>query len=375
MPDILSMIALKKNLMAKCNPKYLVPPDLTFTIEYPTDQKIVDAVKKDPLLQNKMYDAARKIYDSLERQMGMALTGYEKKIEEAKGDKKAAEKAAKDFQDLFKSQVDLAKGAAVRDVEKVWTDLTKTKKEYMKYRFKAGGKIALGVAGIAASIGTTVASFGASSVLSIAGMVKSAGQIAQQTYDLYIELEKVQKDLNSTLAEVAAAYKDASKGSVAAQETAALFVEKILVVRMPSIRECERLVDLGESKLKGVVVKGHEIATKLNRALSECDKLAPKLDQKSAAKLGKAEGRIHELIRKVGDQLPRAEKGSAALAESKSVVSGLKAKSPSAMKYIEKGMLLIDIGFLATGWEDIVQGASSVAADLAVDKIIDRAMG
>jgi len=375
MPDIINMVALKKNLVAKCNPKHLIPPDLKFAIDYPTDPKIVEAVKKDPLLQNKMYDAARKIYDSLERQMGIALDGYEKKVDDAKGDKKAAELAAKDFQNLFKSQVELARGAAVRDVEKVWTDLTKTKKEYTKYRFKAGGKIAIGVAGIAASIGTTVASFGASSVLSIAGMVKSAATIAQQSYDLYIELEKVQKDLNTTIAEVAADYATASKGSITAKETATLLVEKVLVIRMPSIRECVRLLELGENKLKGVVVKSHDIAKTLNRALTESDKLLPKLDPKSAARLSKVEGRIHVLIGKVGDQIPRAEKGRSELAASKTVVEGLKAKNPAAMKYIEKAMLALDIGFCATGWEDIVQGATSVVADLAVDKILDKTMG
>ena len=75
MPDIIKMVALKRNIMAKCSPKHIVPPDLSFIIEYPSDSKIVEAVKKDPLLQNKMVDAARKIYDSLERQMATALTG------------------------------------------------------------------------------------------------------------------------------------------------------------------------------------------------------------------------------------------------------------------------------------------------------------
>jgi hypothetical protein len=71
-------------------------------------------------------------------------------------------------------------------------------------------------------------------------------------------------------------------------------------------------------------------------------------------------------------EVKRATDGKAKLDQAEPIVKQLIAKKPAALPYIEKAMLVIDVGFGAAGWQDVVQGATAVVADLAVDKIFEK---
>ena len=372
---IIEQTKLAENITAKVKPVHLKVPSLLFRLEVPPDKNIRKAYDEDPLLRAKLGEAAGKVYDSIERQMEIATRGWDAKAEKVKQDEAAKKALAKEYQKLFEGQVDLAVKAAQRNTEMVWTDLVRTKKDYAKYKWKAGIKISLGTAGVITTVAimaSSGASFGATAIPGILGVIRSTSQLAQQCKALYDELETTIKQLNQNLGKVQATYKDASKGKVAAGEVGAMLVSKVFTIELPSIKRCQELLGRGRSKCDGVVVKSHDIAKKLETALKGVDAIAKKADGKSKKKLEAIEDKINVLIVSVGSEVKRAEDGKRALDASEKIVKGLAAKQPAFLPYVEKAMILIDLGAGATSWSDIAQNATAVTLDLAVDKIFEK---
>ena len=184
-------------------------------------KRIRKAYDEDPLLRAKLNEAAGKVYDSIERQMEIATRGWDAKVEKVKTDESAKKALAKEYQKLFEDQVDLAVKAAQKNTEAVWTELVRTKKDYAKYKWKAGIKVSLGAAGVITTVAIMAsggATFGATAIPGILGVIRSTSQLAQQCKALYDELETTVKQLNKNLAKVQATYQDASKAKVAAVE-------------------------------------------------------------------------------------------------------------------------------------------------------------
>ncbi|MFN0184094.1 MAG: hypothetical protein ACKVQR_09790, partial [Aquabacterium sp.] len=363
---IIDLVNLTKNITSGAKPVHLKVPELGFRVEVPADKGIAEAWKKDPLFRAKMSEAATKIGDSILRQMIMATKGYDAKAEEAKADDVKRKAVLKTYQALVKEQVDLAVRAVERDTAKVFADLASTKKEYSKYKWKAGIKVSLGVAGLITSIAIAAsagASFGATAIPGIIAMVRSAAQIAVQCKALCDELEDTTKQLKSTMGIVVKTYKGLSTAGLAAAEINAMFVQKVLVVELPSIKKCENLLARGRDKTNGVVVKAHDIAKKLEKALLGVDAIMKKADPKAKAKLGKIEGTINTMIISIMAEVKRAEKGKTELDNAAKVVKALVDKKPAFLPYVEKLMIVIDVGFGATSWPDVVQNATAVVAD------------
>lgn len=372
---IIDLKNLTRDIAAGAKPVHLKVPDLGFRVELPADKNIVEAWSKDPLFRAKMSEAATKIGDSILRQMVMATKGWDAKVEAVKTDEAKRKKALADYQSLVKEQVDLAVGAVERDTAKVWVDLCKLKKDYAKYKWKAGVKVSLGVAGLITSVtimASSAASFGVSAIPGIIAMVRSVAQLAQQCKALCQELESTIKELQKNMKVVVASYKDASKAKVAASEVAAMLVQKVITVEMPSIVKCETLLQRGRDKTGGVIVRSHDMAKKLEKALVDVEAIMKKAEGKSRSKLGDIEGRINVMIITIQAEVKRATDGKARLDQAEPIVKQLIAKKPAALPYIEKAMLVIDVGFGAASWQDIVQGATAVVADLAVDKIFEN---
>ncbi len=372
---IIDLVNLTKNISAAAKPVHLKVPDLTFRVEVPVDKGITEAWKKDPLFRAKMSEAATKIGDSIQRQMVMATKGWDAKAEQAKADAAARKAVLAGYQALVKEQVDLAVGAVERDTAKVWADLCKTKKDYSKYKWKAGLKVSLGAARRITSIAITAsagASFGATAIPGILAMVRTAAQLAQQCKALCDELETTVKQLKTNMRVVVAAYKEVSSTRVAAQEMAVLLVQKVLVVELPSIGKCETLLGRGRDKTNGVIVRAHDMAKKLEKALVGVDTIVKKADPKARAKLENVAGTINVMIITIQAEVQRAEKGKTELDNAEKVVKALVAKKPAYLPHLEKLMVAIDVGFGAAAWTDVVQNAAFVVADLAVDKVFDN---
>ena len=145
---IIEHTKLAENITSKVKPVHLKVPSLMFRLDVPAEKAIRKAYDEDPLLRAKLNEAAGKVYDSIERQMEIATRGWDAKVEKVKTDDSSKKALAKEYQKLFESQVDLAVKAAQRSTEAVWTELVRTKKDYAKYKWKAGIKVSLGAASL-----------------------------------------------------------------------------------------------------------------------------------------------------------------------------------------------------------------------------------
>ncbi|MEP7301483.1 MAG: hypothetical protein ABI699_08130 [Caldimonas sp.] len=372
---IIEHTRLAANITSKIKPVHLKVPSLLFRITVPTEKGIRDAYDKDPLLRAKMAEAAGKVYDSIERQMEIATRGWDAKVEQVKTDESRRKAAIKDYQKLFEDQVDLAQKAAQRSTEAVWLELAKTKKDYAKYKWKAGIKVTLGVASLITSVtimASSAATFGATAIPGILGMIRTSAQLAQTCKALYQNLETTIKELNRRLAHVSATYQDASKAKVVASEMAAMLVQKVIAVELDSIKICEDLLGRAESKLGGVVAGADKIAEKLDKALKEVDQIGKKADPKSKKKLEAVSDTITVMIIGIQGEVDRSEKGKRDIANSEKIIKALIAKKPSALALVDKAAIVIDLAAGVAGWEDLVQNTSGVILDLAVDKIFDK---
>ena len=372
---IIEQKRLAENITSKVKPVHLKVPSLMFRLEVPAEKAIRKAYDEDPLLRAKLTEAAGKVYDSIERQMEIATRGWDAKIEKVKTDEAAKKALAKDYQKLFEDQVDLAVKAAQRSTEAVWIELVRTKKDYSKYKWKAGIKVSLGVASLITTVAimaSSGASFGATAIPGILGVMRTSAQLALQCKALYEELETTVKTLNGHLAKVSARYQDAGKAKLAAAEMSAMLIQKVLVVEMPSIKSCQGLLERGRSKCDGVVVKSHDIAKKLETALKGVDAIGKKADGKSRKKLESISTNISMMIFAVQAEVKRADEGKRALDSSAKIVKALVAKQPAFLAYVDKAMIVIDLAAGATGWQDVAQNATGIVLDLAVDKIFDK---
>ena len=167
--------------------------------------------------------------------MEIATRGWDAKVEKVKADESAKKALAKEYQKLFESQVDLGgeSGAAKHrgGLDRAGPD----QEGLLQVQVEGGHQ---GSACGAASLVTTVAimassgaTFGASAIPGILGVMRTSAQLAQQCKALYDELETTVKQLNKNLAKVSATYKDASKAKLAAAEMSAMLIQKVLVVR------------------------------------------------------------------------------------------------------------------------------------------------
>jgi len=151
MREIFNISGLKKSLLAKVKPKYLIPPDLTFIIENSSDAKVMGALDKNSSARDAMEEAAERSYERLERQLVIALKEREQNIDAANGDGKAAEQGAIEFEAFYKAQVRLARDAAIRDIERIWAGVARSNREYQAYRLRVDGRIVFGQVGIVRS--------------------------------------------------------------------------------------------------------------------------------------------------------------------------------------------------------------------------------
>jgi len=362
---------LKKDLVSAAKPQYILPPDLNFKIEVTMDKSVAKKLEKDPLLQEKMVKPVQKELERIQRQLAMMLKAYDKEIGELQNqaDAKAREKQ---FNSIFKEQVETAKKFAISAMNKGWAEFINKEKQYKKYKIKVGAKISIGAAGLAASIASMAAapfSGGASAVLSIAGMVKTASSLAQECKQAADSVEKTQKILLKDMNEVLAAYKLESKKNIVARELATHYVDTVLTVKLPSIRKCGDGLKLVSNKLAGIQLKSHDIAKTLAKAMKAAMAIEGKVGKNSAKKLKALEAKIDHLVKKIPANEKRADKALKNYQAVKPVVEGLMAKRPKYLEKIELAMKLLNYAG-STDWAGVAQTSAGLAAEITVDKVL-----
>lgn len=262
----------------------VAPKGMDFKVEVEFDKKIEKEVGKDPLIQNEMNDAVKAIYDDLVERIADNLQKTDRGGITLR-DSGQLEKCKK-LLDVVNRGIegarDVAIGKAETAVNKVWTDLAKTKKEYAKYKLKIGAKITLAAAGLATSIALFAAgavSFGVSSIPAVVGMVKSVVVLGAEITSAVQEIETAQKRLAGKLDDIEKKFLNArgefnKKGK--AQEVGMALAAQFFGTSgpfavLPSIKDCVSELQTVKSKQGGIVIAVHDAAKELNKVLEKMD--------------------------------------------------------------------------------------------------------
>ena len=257
--------------------KVIEPPTgshFAVTVEF--DAKIIKTIEKDPLLQQQMQVAAKKVYDELIDAIADNVKKADKegiKLEDTNQLKKLPQlKIALDH-DNDRAEAKAASEAQA-DVQKVWESLKSKHEEYKQYKIKAAVSVAAGAGGLAVSlalVGGSVATGGASAAFGVIGTIKSGLALAEQITSLALSAEMALKvlrvEIQTLHANLAASM--AKKYAVQANEYAAAVVKTFVGISQPTVKKCREHLETVEQKINGIDLDSHELAKDLNKILAD----------------------------------------------------------------------------------------------------------
>jgi len=396
MPGI---VIYKMDLWPKVKEKYM-PQMLTIDkilveVTFPSDPKLQAIFKNDPLLYQKLQD---KINAYMTGNVVNNLGNIVKKLDPqavaaAKtDDMEEMLKILDKFQETANGYARSASTMAARQADKEWMNLCRTKTEYQKYKIVAGAKLTAGTVGLATGVGmtigstvATVATGGAAAVgtwysltMGIAGILKSSVGLGKEIYNLAISADKVQKKIIKSLGILQADYlgiikgkkvhPGLSKSKIGATEVGLEAVRSFVGASMTTISECDRMNGQFHDKLNGIDLKSHELSKKLEKVLTDTEKLK-KLKPKRKKQIEKLEGTVHKIIEKTIQLASKVKEGRKAHVSYSTALTDLKAHKPKT-GWLEKGLgygVELLLSGLALDYKDLIAAAAGIAADLTID--------
>ncbi len=383
------------------------PTGVEFVVTVNFDAKVEKAAIKDPLLIAGFDRAAADTVDRFVQLVGLKMRNADQLIQKALEANKPADVEA--AQKKMNADIEQMRGSAqlfgAQEVQRVWDELAKRKKDYTKYKIKITVTIGSAAAGLATSIALMAASpwtGGASAALSIIGMVKAAGVIAKECALAAADVEKVAVALNTQLKLVEKVWR--SKVAGHASEVAASVVNQFIGQPPPSIKACDDLLGRCEQKVNGIIVRAHDLSKRIEEMKKGMSKLhvdfmaeaKKRLEKhpsgKGAAQLATVqkqyfiavegvERQIQEAREKVNRQLERAEVVGQTVKSLKVRVETLKGNRGVAYKIIDTALLGLDVatsGLSGNGlvqtFNDMAGTFGAAATSLAIDRIAKKAL-
>ena len=298
---------LRSAILGHYAPKNVVVPEvkISVTLDDP-DGKLKAAFVADPLLQQQMTDRLIPLLrEDLAKLMASVVAATELNMADAHRVKR--EDRAKQHAAGLAARLEAVKPQILPKIEAaaaaVMAGLAAKRKEYTKYKVKAGLNITLGVVGVGVSVAGIVLSGGGSSLISLIGIVRGMSEIIQQCKSLYDDAEKVSQRVLTGILKV-------SKGqSVNRDVNALLEVGRAAVKSITTIdfvatpAKCAEMNQTFSIKLTGLEVGAHDTAIKLNQLLDANDALMDSVrqspDPKIVSKLEMAEAKVQALLEKV----------------------------------------------------------------------------
>jgi hypothetical protein len=261
------------------------------SIEVPIPDK-----KLDPLLAQKLQDAAKKKYDEIQKLFTDEITKKDAKVfaEASKapgsvdlnGEIKDANATAKGIFDALPAHIKTA-------CEKAYADLQKAHKDLIKYNLKCAVKITWS----AAKLGVAAARLGVSHGTDISAWISAAQNIyalAAVVYELAKSADSAQKDVGkeyTALVEaVAKTRKETNNVLQAAKQVAQV---------EPKIKKVEEKINVLSPKVTNMDEKAHGLAKEVNKMLSTAQSVKAKLKPEAKGKEAELEKKIDATIKKI----------------------------------------------------------------------------
>jgi hypothetical protein len=383
--------------------KHVKPPvNVEFSFIVSFDAKVEKAALKDSLLIGEFDKAGMDTVDRFVQFVGMKMKATDQLVQKALEANKPSDVEA--AQKKMNADIEAMRGSAqqfgAQQVQRVWDDLAKRKKEYTKYKIKIVVTISTAAAGMATSIALLAASpwtGGASAALTIIGIVKSAGVIAKECALAAADVEKIAVALNAQLVLVEKAWRSKVAGHAA--EVMASVINQFIGQPPPSIKACDDLCNRCEQKVNGLILGCHDMSRKIESMKGDMSKLhvsfmteAKKRLEKHPSGKGPAqlavvqqqyfkavadvETKIQETRIALNKQLERSQVAGLAIKSIRVRVDTLKGNRGVAYKIIDTALLGLDVATsglsgngLVSGFNDMAGTFGSDAASLAIDRI------
>lgn len=324
--------------------KYKLDVDINLTL----NKDIIDLLEetKNGVDAALMAEQAKKRCKVLIAQVAKLVTEADDefpKLDEDKGDKL-----------LEQLEVDIVKAidAAEADIAKipktVWNEFVKREQQYKDYKIKAGLDMTiqvLTVAGGAVATGAAAAgTFGAAGAIGVVQLVRDCAKLAQMIYDLAIEAETVQKNLESDINSLEKAYRDKARNI--AQETLGTVLKSILSTDPPFIAtlpKCNKNLKLFDNKVAGLESNGRAYSRKVTTALQRCSDLEKQLSElsdkkarKAYDKLVKARESLDKSLNDCSGMMLRVRKTKPGITALDAALTALNDENPKYMKIFDK---------------------------------------
>lgn len=386
----------------------VAPPDLSFKIEVDLDKKVIEAMKKDPLLQQEFQTQASEILDQAKKTIEQKCKVFDKlfvaMVQKGASDKDMKKQLA-GLNNAIENDMKVAQAGAEIGVKATWEELKKQRKEWKKFKIKVFASIAATVAGLAVSIAAMASSpfsGGAGAALGIIGLIKSGVTLAEDIRKIAMNIGQSKAVLVKHLQFVEAAAK--KKGLYATNEVGAAVLNEFLGVAQPSLKSVETESDTLKAKYAQMIVKVHDLSKKLNKILAEQEKLKKEFLTEVAKKLKKhpikdksgqlkmiskaldtalapSYALVDKQINKVMTMYGDTRKWAAEVKALMKRVKQLQLKDSAGLKVFREALKLaavplaiIDGNSIATSAKDLGMGLGSAVGGYAYDKITSKAL-
>ena len=386
----------------------VAPPDLSFKIEVDLDKKVIEAAKKDPLLQQEFQTQASEILDQAKKTIEQKCKVFDKlfvaMVQKGASDKDMKKQLA-GLNSAIQNDMKVAQAGAEIGVKATWEELKKQRKEWKKFKIKVFASIAATVAGLAVSIAAMASSpfsGGAGAALGIIGLIKSGVTLAEDIRKIAMNIGQSKAVLVKHLQFVEAAAK--KKGLYATNEVGAAVLNEFLGVAQPSLKSVETESDTLKAKYAQMIVKVHDLSKTLNKILAEQKKLKNEFLTEVAKKLKKhpikdksgqlkmiskaldtalapSYALVDKQINKVMTMYGDTRKWAAEVKALMKRVKQLQLKDSAGLKVFREALKLaavplaiIDGNSIATSAKDLGMGLGSAVGGYAYDKITSKAL-
>jgi len=292
------------DLAAGLKPKNLVVPAMQADVLLKNPPaELQKAFKDDKLIVQKMAAAAFAVLKKARDDISDAITELDATYtKRPPADVAEAQERASTLNATCKKIAEAQAGAASDAAEAEWDKYVKKNKDLTKFRLVFGLKMALGTISVAASVTTAVLSMGTLAV-TILGAAKTVAGMAATTYNFCRGMDKTEKDIIDTDAELAKSWTDSklTAGKVGRELAAALGVPLV-----KSIGGLESLLSEYNSKNAAKDKGADQMWAQAKKLMANIESAPDSVSKEQAATLKKLSESVTTLL----DQISELTKAS-----------------------------------------------------------------
>ena len=242
-----------------------------FKLSLSLDNSILDALEaeSDDVTPAFMVEDAQKIGDEVLTKIVAAVEHIDRA---SRGKTPQQRDALRDkLPALIKSEMQAAEKKLKVAPGARWKKFVARAQQYKDYKLEAGVNLTIGVLGTAGAGLGIIGSGGAGLALGIVALVRSVADTAQQVYNLSIEAEKVERDLEKDLNTLKDRYENAvGTANQGASEVGVSVLKGILGTDPPFIAalpKCNDNMKLWDNKVAGITTIGRRLSGDITKAM------------------------------------------------------------------------------------------------------------